>query len=50
MKDLSAHTRKSPQERITSLTNFANRLLSKDEVNYRELIYIMENACLYHSY
>ncbi|VVC26674.1 Piwi domain,Ribonuclease H-like domain,PAZ domain [Cinara cedri] len=31
MKDMAIHTRISPSERMSRLTNFANRLLSKDE-------------------
>lgn len=33
MKDMATYTRVNPEERMKRLTNFANRLLSKPEVN-----------------
>lgn len=48
MRDIATITRKSPQERLTRLSNFAKRLLSNEEVN-REIIYNMEMyVCIIH--
>jgi len=34
MKDMTAHTRVNPKERMERLTNFANRLLKTPDVIY----------------